>query len=303
MSVFIFGLGFSSRAAVRAMRAHSGADLAVAGTTRSSEKSAALTLEGVQTHVFDGTEPGQTLKSALATASHVVISTPPGPDGDPVLNRHGADLMSSGTLEWLCYYSTVGVYGDYGGAWIDETAAPQPVNERSRRRVAAEQAWRDFAASKGVPLVILRLAGIYGSGRSTLDKLAAGTSRRIVKPGQVFNRIHAADIGEATARAARQKLAGTFNLADDEPAPPQDPIGFAAGLMGIEPPPEEDFESAEMSAMARSFYSDNKRVSNAAIKRSLDFELFYPTYRQGLRAIFDGTSRWPYSNPAPRRKS
>ena len=291
MKVFIFGLGFSSRAAVRAMRSHFGAELAVAGTTRSAEKSTALSLEGAETHVFDGTEPGRTLVPALAAARHVVISTPPGPDGDPVLNRHGADLMASRTLEWLCYYSTVGVYGDYGGAWIDETAAPQPVNERSRRRVAAEQAWRDFAASKGVPLVILRLAGIYGPGRSTLDKLKAGTSRRIVKPGQVFNRIHAADIGEVTARAARQKLAGTFNLADDEPAPPQDPIAFAAGLMGIAPPPEEDFEAAEMTAMARSFYADNKRVSNAAIKRALDVDLFYPTYRHGLRAIFDGTSR------------
>jgi len=291
LNVFIFGLGFSARAAVRAMHRHFGADLAVAGTTRSSEKSAALTLEGVETHVFDGAEPGQTLVPALAGARHVVISTPPGADGDPVLNQHGKDLMASDALEWLCYYSTVGVYGDYGGAWIDETAAPQPVNERSRRRVAAEQAWRDFAASKGVPLTILRLAGIYGPGRATLDKLRAGTSRRVVKPGQVFNRIHAADIGEVTARAAGQKLAGTFNLADDEPAPPQDPIGFAAGLIGIAPPPEEDFATAEMSAMARSFYSDNKRVSNAAIKRALDLELFYPTYRQGLRAIFDGTSR------------
>ncbi len=291
MNVFIFGLGFSSRAAVKALRGHFGTDLSIVGTTRSVEKSQALTLEGVQTHVFDGTAPGQTLTPALAAASHVIISAPPGPDGDPVLNLHGADLMASRTLEWLCYYSTVGVYGDYGGAWIDETAAPQPVNERSRRRVVAEQAWRDFAASKGVPLVILRLAGIYGPGRSTLDKLKAGTSRRIVKPGQVFNRIHAADIGEVTARAARQKLAGTFNLADDEPAPPQDPIAFAAGLMGIAPPPEEDFEAAEMTAMARSFYADNKRVSNAAIKRALDVDLFYPTYRHGLRAITDGTSR------------
>lgn len=291
MKVFIFGLGFSSRAAVRALHSHVGAGLAIAGTTRGAEKGAALTLEGVATHVFDGTAPGQTLVPALCEASHVVVSAPPGNDGDPVLNHHGADLMASNALEWLCYYSTVGVYGDYGGAWIDESASPQPVNERSRRRVDAEQSWRAFAAGKGVPLVILRLAGIYGPGRSAIDKLKAGTSRRVVKPGQVFNRIHAADIGEATARAAERKLAGTFNLADHEPAPPQDPVGFSANLMGIDPPPEEHFDRAEMTEMARSFYGDNKRVSNAAIIRALDLELFYPTYRHGLVAIFEGTSR------------
>ncbi len=291
MNLFIFGLGFSARAAVRALRGRFGSDLDIAGTTRSAAKGETLSLEGVKTHVFDGKAPGATLTPALNEASHVVVSTPPGGDGDPALNRHGADLMASEALEWVCYYSTVGVYGDHQGAWIDETATPQPVNERSHRRVVAEQAWRDFAASKGVPLIILRLAGIYGPGRSTIDKLTSGRSRRIIKPGQVFNRIHAADIGEVTARAAEKKLAGTFNLADDEPAPPQDPVAFAADLMGIEPPPEEDFETAEMTAMARSFYADNKRVSNAAIKRALGFELFYPTYRHGLAAIFEGTSR------------
>ena len=290
MKVFIFGLGFSSRAAIRALHETFGSGIEIAGTSRSADWSRAGTLGRVDLHVFDGSAPGETLRAPLAEASHVIASAPPGEGGAPVLNFHAGDLKASERLEWLCYYSTVGVYGDHGGAWIDESAETNPVNLRSRWRVAAEEAWRAFARKKGVPLTVLRLAGIYGPGRSGFDKLGAGTARRIVKQGQVFNRIHVADIGRVTALAAQAKLNGTFNLADDEPAPPQEVTAYAAGLLGLTPPPEEPFESAEMTPMARSFYSDNKRVSNAAIKRALGIELIYPTYRHGLTAIYEGLS-------------
>ncbi|MBU1176217.1 MAG: SDR family oxidoreductase [Alphaproteobacteria bacterium] len=288
MKVFIFGLGFSARAAVRALRETCGADLDIAGTSRSLDRAHALGLERIEVHGFDGTAPCESLRAPLARASHVIASAPPGEGGAPVLRFHADDLMASDRLEWLCYFSTVGVYGDHGGAWIDETAELRPLNLRSRWRVAAEQAWRDFAAKRRVPLTILRLAGIYGPGRSGLDKLEAGTARRIVKKGQVFNRIHVEDIARVTALAARARLSGTFNLADDEPAPPQEVVSYAAGLIGRSPPPEVDFEIAEMTPMARSFYSDNKRVANAAIKKALGIELLYPTYRHGLTAIYEG---------------
>lgn len=223
----------------------------------------------------------------MSTANHVVVSIAPDREGDVALRHHRRDLDAMPDLEWLCYYSTVGVYGDFGGAWIDEGAALDPRNDRSRHRVAAEREWIDYARRRGVPLTILRLAGIYGPGRSSFDKLADGTARRVVKQGQVFNRIHAADIGRITALAAERRLDGIFNLADDEPGPPQDLITYAAGKMGIAPPPEVNFEEAEMTPMARSFYADNKRVSNRAIKDALGIELLYPDYRSGLDAIWE----------------
>ena len=259
----------------------------IGGTVRTAEKAGVLRAEGLDAHVFDGTRPGATLGPSLRQASHVVLSIAPGPDGDPALLHHRADLDAAENLQWLCYYSTVGVYGDFGGAWIDETAPLVPRNDRSDRRVLAESAWRDYARQRGVPLTILRLAGIYGPGRSTFDKLRDGTARRVIKPGQVFNRIHVEDIGRVTALAAEARLDGTFNLADDEPAPPQDLVTHAAALMGIEPPPEIPFDAADFTPMQRSFYADNKRVSNAAIKQALGIELLYPNYRDSLAAIFE----------------
>lgn len=286
MHAFFFGLGFSSMAAATRMRA-SGQYADIGGTVRGAEKAQLLRQEGLSAHVFDGTAPGDTLGPDLRASSHVIFSIAPGEAGDPALLHHRADLDAAANLEWLCYYSTVGVYGDFDGAWIDESAPLVPRNDRSDRRVLAEQAWRDYAQQRGVPLAIFRLAGIYGPGRSTFDKLRDGTSRRIVKPGQVFNRIHVEDIGRVTALAAAARLAGTFNLADDEPAPPQVVIEHAAGMLGMPPPPAHDFATAEMTPMQRSFYTDNKRVSNAAIKQALGIELLFPTYREGLAAIHE----------------
>ncbi len=285
MSFFFFGMGYSSRAAARAIRDGFGEDVPIHGTTRHSESADALARENVVAHVFDGTQPGATVSDALAGVTHVVHSIAPTEAGDAVFAHHRDDLANAGALEWMCYYSTVGVYGNFEGRWIDETAQCRPINPRGRWRIDAENAWRVFAEEKGVPLLILRLAGIYGPGRSSFDKLRKGTARRIIKPGQVFNRIHVDDIGRVTALAAKRKLAGTFNLADDEPAPPQDLITHAADLAGVAPPAEVPFDQADMTPMARSFYNDNKRVSNAAIKQALGIELLYPNYRAGLGAI------------------
>jgi nucleoside-diphosphate-sugar epimerase len=283
MKLFVFGMGYSARATAKALRGRSVGELAIAGTSRGAL--AADDADGIRLHSFDGAEPGATPGLDLAAATHVLVSIPPDADGDPVLRHHRADLDRARDLRWLCYFSTVGVYGDFGGAWVDERAETRPVNARSQMRVTVEQQWRDYAAARGLKLLIARLAGIYGPGRSAFEKLRDGTARRIVKPGQVFNRIHVADIGRIAALAAGRQLVGTFNLADDFPAPPQDVIAHAAHLLGIAPPPEVPFEVAKMTPMARSFYGDNKRVSNAAIKLALGIELLYPSYREGLAAI------------------
>ncbi len=285
MNAFFFGLGFSALAAADALRKEA-PSAQVGGTVRSAEKADRLRAEGIDAHVFAGTAAGSTLHPALRSATHVVFSIAPGEDGDPALLHHRTDLDAAADLRWLCYYSTVGVYGDFDGAWIDEEAPLVPRNDRSDRRVLAEQHWRDYASARGLPLAILRLAGIYGPGRSTFDKLRDGTARRVIKPGQVFNRIHVADIGRITALAAQARLEGTFNLADDEPAPPQDLVTYAAALMRVEPPAEVPYEKAEFTPMQRSFYADNKRVSNGRIKQALGIELLYPTYREGLDAIW-----------------
>ena len=286
MGVFFFGMGYSSRATARALHELGDPDLPISGTTRSAEGAEAYADSNYRIHVFDGEVPGTTLGEDLRQATHVILSIPPDERGDPALNLHRADLDAAPNLKWIGYFSTVGVYGDFGGQWIDETAATRPLNVRSRQRVEAEQAWRDYAEQRGVPLFIERLAGIYGPGRSAFDKLREGTARRIVKQNQVFNRIHVEDIGRITALAAMATLEGTYNLTDTEPAPPQELVTYAAEKMGVAPPAEVPFETAKMTEMARSFYSDNKRVSSKRILAALDTTLSYPTYREGLDAIW-----------------
>ncbi len=195
-------------------------------------------------------------------------------------------LASARHLRSVVYLSTVGVYGDHGGAWIDEETVPAPKSRRSVARLEAEAAWQAIADKAGWSLAILRLSGIYGPGRNALVNLAKGTARRLVKPGQVFNRIHVADIAAAVDAAMSKELSGAFNVTDDLPAPPQDVVAFAAELMGVEPPPEIPFETADLTPMARSFYGENKRVSNARMKQEMSLELAFPTYRDGLQALW-----------------
>ena len=224
------------------------------------------------------------MAEALSRASHVLVSPAPDAEGDPSLRLIGAEIAHRApALDWVGYLSTTGVYGDHGGGWVDETAALEPSTRRGMARVKAEAEWR---AIPGLPLHIFRLAGIYGPGRGPFEKVRRGTARRIIKPGQVFSRIHVEDIAQVLHASIRQPAPGTaYNLCDDDPAPPQDVIAHAAELLGRPLPPEVPFDEAEMSPMARSFYAESKRVSNERIKTDLGVRLIYPDYRTGLAAL------------------
>jgi nucleoside-diphosphate-sugar epimerase len=212
---------------------------------------------------------------------------PPDLEGDAVLRHFRDDLAALPDLAWIGYLSTVGVYGDWQGQWVDETSPTRPTSERSLRRVQAERAWLGFGVDSGRRVEVFRLSGIYGPGRSVIDSLKAGTAHRIVKPGQVFNRIHVDDIARVLAAAIDDTSAGhaIYNVSDDEPAPPQDVVACAAELLGLPVPPEIPFEQAGLTGMAASFWAESKRVSNARIKSALGVELAYPTYREGLSAL------------------
>lgn len=283
MKVFCFGLGYSATAFAQRCKARG---WPVAGTTRTQDKARLLAANGIEAHIFTGDAPSQTVSRAIAEATHVVVSIAPDINGDPVLRHHVDDLAQSTKLRWLSYLSTIGVYGNRDGAWIDETATVMPLSQRSMRRVAAENAWLEFARAKAIPLQIFRLAGIYGPGRSAIDKIIAGTARRLIKPGQVFNRIHVDDITETLiAGLERPQHTGFFNVTDDLPAPPQDVVEFAAQILHYPVPPDIEFETADLSPMARSFYSENKRVKNSKIRDLLQVKLLYPTYKEGLTAV------------------
>jgi nucleoside-diphosphate-sugar epimerase len=251
----------------------------IIGTTRSSERAEDMARAGIEPIIWPGTP------LPLDRATHLLTSVAPGPDGDPVLTALGADIAQAAHLDWVGYLSTVGVYGDHGGGWVDEETPCAPSGPRGQARVAAEAAWMDICPTR---LHVFRLAGIYGPGRGPFAKLRRGTAQRVIKPGQVFSRIHQDDIGTALQAAIRSDI-GTriFNLCDDDPAPPQDVIAFAATLLGMTPPPEIPFEQADLSPMARSFYSDSKRVRNDRIKAELGWQPRYPDYRSGLRAVLD----------------
>jgi nucleoside-diphosphate-sugar epimerase len=284
-----FGLGYSAQHFVEIFGQKFDS---VVGTVRGAERAAALNGHPsgrLKALVFDGTSTPPELQSAVAEADAALVSVPPDENGDPVLHACGDVLAHAQRLRSIVYLSTIGVYGDHSGAWVDEATPPQPGAARSRERLAAEQAWLDFGARRGIAVAILRLAGIYGPGQNALVQIARGTARRIVKPGQVFNRIHVGDIAQAIDAAFARRAFGIFNVADDEPTPPADPIVFAAQLMGVEAPPEIPFEQAapSMSPMALSFWQECRRARNDKLKRELGVSLRYPTYREGLRALFE----------------
>ncbi len=268
----------------------------IIGTVRDPEKAARLTAQGIgghaiETMIFDGTGARAPVEitACLAETDYVLISAPPDEAGDPVLRCFGDALAASQRLSSLVYLSTLGVYGNHDGRWIDETATPAPHMARTQARLAAEEAWQDLGKRACKPVAILRLAGIYGPGQNAIRNVVRGTARRIAKPGQVFNRIHVADIAQAIAAAFARRGDGVFNVCDDEPTPPGDPIAFAADLIGVAPPKEIPFDEAakQMTPMALSFYADSRRVRNDRLKRDLGVRLRYPNYRVALQALLE----------------
>ncbi len=297
--MFFFGLGYCAETLIRRT-----ASIEPSGTARSDERVAALRASGVEAYVFDGARADPAVEKALKRAEAIVVSIPPrGLDGP--LDRFAEAIGAAPALRRILYYSTVGVYGEHGGAWIDETSPTVTRNERGLARLADEKRWIEAGRARGAALIrpagaghllsqagegtavdILRVPGIYGPGRNTLVKLRQGEARRIVKQNHVVNRAHVDDIAEVTRLVLERGLDGQiWNVADDEPAAPQDVIAYAAMLLGVEPPPEEPFEAANLSPMSASFFVEEKRVSNAKAKRLLGFSPAYPSYREGLRAL------------------
>jgi len=281
--ILFLGYGYSARALAALLRAEG---WTIAGTARSPEKAAALEAENVEPVLWtdSGIDP-----RALDGAGALLVSTPPDGDGCPSFRALRERLPArAGAIAWTGYLSSNGVYGDHGGAWVDETSNLVPTTKRGFARIAAEAEWAGWAVEYSAPFAIFRLPGIYGPGRSALETVREGRAQRIYKEGQVFNRMHVDDIAAALKASIQRPLAGDlFNLSDDEPSPPQDVIEYACKLLGVEPPPLVPLEEAALSEMGRSFYGDNKRVRNGRMKETLGVTLRYPTYREGLRAILN----------------
>ncbi|MCP4935894.1 MAG: SDR family oxidoreductase [bacterium] len=277
--LFCFGMGFAGGALGRLLLAEG---WSVIGTARDAAGCNALKEAGFEACLFTGIEPGEDVAELLASASHVLNSVPPGAN-DPVLTHHGADLKQYADQQWFGLLSTVGVYGEHHGGWVDEDTKPKPIASRSLERLKAEQDWQAFFEGMVIDPHIFRLSGIYGPGRNQLEAIKRGKVRSIVKQGQVFNRVHVEDIAQFLYGSMLTPKAGhVFNISDDEPSPSQDVVSYACELLGIDPLPEVKFEEADLSPMARSFYGECKRVRNDRIKRVLRIELKYPTYREGL---------------------
>jgi nucleoside-diphosphate-sugar epimerase len=288
-TLLCLGLGYSAQHYVAAF---GGRFSRVIGTSRTVESAGALAARDLggrraEMLVFNAVAAESTVAAALAEAEALLVSTAPDEGGDPVLAAFGAALGAAPRLASIVLLSTVGVYGDHAGGWVDETTPPDPARAHARARILAEDAWRALGEKRGSAVARLRLAGIYGPGRNALVNLRRGHARNVVKPGQVFNRIHVADIAQAIEAAFAQKADGVFNVTDDEPTPPGDPIVFAANLLGVPPPPAIPFAEAvkTMSPMAASFFAESRRVRNDRMKRVLGVRLRYPNYREGLRAL------------------
>ena len=281
-----FGHGYSAQVLARRLMSQG---WRVIGTTRSQEKAEAIRATGAEAVIWPPDKTGP----LLDLATHILISAGPEAGDDPVLMRCAGALGARGDqFDWVGYLSTTGVYGDRGGDWVDETSLCTPTTKRGAWRLAAEREWLAYWSEIGLPVHVFRLAGIYGPGRGPFDKLRAGTARRIIKPGQVFSRIHVEDIATVLeASIDRPHPGAIYNVCDDEAAPPEDVIAHAAELLGMPVPPEEPFDEADMTPMAQSFYGESKRVSNARIKSELEVALAYPTYREGMAALLAEETR------------
>lgn len=281
----LFAYGYGATAAVLGQRLLA-KGWKITGTCRTLEKVQSLQASGIEALCFNGDEVPTS--EQLSGTTHLLISVPPGADGDLVLAAQEKAIEAAGsTIEWIGYLSTTGVYGDRAGARVQESDKVRPTSERGRRRVTAENAWFELGRRMDVPVHIFRLAGIYGPGRNQIASLRSGKARRIIKPGHVFSRIHVEDIaGVLEASIAKPRAGAAYNVCDDEAAPPQDVVAYAANLAGLEVPPEIAFAEADLSPMARSFYEESKRVANDLIKHELGVCLQYPTFREGLTALY-----------------
>ncbi|MEZ5918457.1 MAG: SDR family oxidoreductase [Alphaproteobacteria bacterium] len=260
----------------------------IAGTTRDPQKRDKLRERGIDAYLFDyeHTLPDPLL--VLKDTTHLLISTPPGDEGDPAFLIHAQDILRIPTIEWVGYLSTTGVYGDRSGGWVDEDSELRPSSQRGSRRAKAEEQWLSLFKQNKLPVHIFRLAGIYGPGRSALDSIRAGVSSRIEKQGHAFSRIHVEDIVQVlTASMNTPNPGAAYNVCDDQAAPSHEVIAYACELLGRPIPPLTPFETADLSPMARSFYADNKRVRNDRIKNELGVDLKYKTFESGLKACMD----------------
>lgn len=263
-------------------------DWHIAGTTRDREKRDLLKKRGIDAYLFDYETPLSDPYMTLKDTTHLLISTPADDHGDPTFRMHAEDIERLQNLKWIGYLSTTGVYGDRGGEWVDETSEVRPSSKRGSRRVRAETQWQRLAEEYNLPLHIFRLAGIYGPGRSALDSVRAGVARRINKPGHAFSRIHVEDIVQVLIASINKPNPGTiYNVADDNSAPSHEVISYACHLLNIEPMPLIPYDEADMAPITRSFYSDNKRVSNERIKNELGVTLKYSDFRKGLDSCLE----------------
>ncbi len=283
--LFCFGLGYVARALCRELRA---IGFRVAGTSRTPAKIPILERDGIEAHLFDGARPIEDAERALAGTTHLLVSVPPGEGGDVVLLRHREHLASLDRLAWAGYISSTGVYGDHDGGWVDETTEPRPGNARAVARLEAERLWLAFARTNRWALAVFRVAAIYGPGRSALNRLRAGLAQRIQAPGHVGSRAHLDDIvGTLRASIDQPRAFKVYNVADDQPAAPEDLITFAAELLGVDPPSPVRLDDPRVSDGVRRFFRDRRRVSNRRIKEDLGVVLRHPSYRDGLRAIYE----------------
>ena len=287
MRLFVFGIGFTARSCIELLKKR--CDW-IGGTTRSYEKARELEKKGINAFIFDGNSKTSEICSAIKNSTHLLVSIAPSESGDCVIQNYSNEIIDS-AIEWIGYLSTVGVYGNHNGEWVDEKTECRPVSSRSIWRANAESKWNELAIQSNLPISILRLAGIYGPGRNAFLNLSNGTAKRIVKPGQVFNRIHVEDIAGAVTHSIDQTFNGILNVSDGNPCPPQEVVTFAAKLLGVNPPKVELFASAKISAMARSFYSENKRVSNQKLRTLLNYKLKFPNYQVALKHLIKGNWR------------
>ncbi len=283
--LFCFGYGYTASFLGERLREFG---WKIAGTTTDPDKRAFLKQSGIDAMLYDQTHTINDPFETFADVTHVLISIPPGADGDLVVDAHGFDIASMPNIEWVGYLSTTGVYGNQDGNWIDERATPEPTSRRGSLRLRAEQQWNFLHLNDGLPLHIFRLSGIYGPGRSAIDSVRAGTARRIDKPGHVFNRIHVDDIVQALIGSMNKPNPGAiYNLSDDMPSPSHEVVTFACNLIGIDAPPMTEFEQTEMAPIVRSFYKDNKRIKNDRLKTELGVTLLHPDFRSGLQACLE----------------